>query len=84
MKYAPVDLLICHVLADVQVPPLWLARNSQCWEMIVDRWFAEGWVEMQEACLQQRLMMPGASHHQSNRHLREYVAIWVRESISLF
>ena len=42
IRYAPIDLLICHVLDDVQVPPWWLAEDTQCWEMIVDKWCAKG------------------------------------------
>jgi len=68
----------------MMVIPWWLAGNEQCWDMIIDRWYAEGWVEMHESCRQRRLMMPGAPHHQGNRHLRQYAARWVREFIFSF
>ena len=77
-------LIFLYVMYDLQVIPWWLAGNEQCWDMIIDRWYAEGWVEMHESCRQRRLMMPGAPHHQGNSHLRQYAARWVREFISSF
>jgi len=58
----------------LRVPPWWIANDYPCWEMIVDRWCSQKWLEMHEAARQQRLMMPGASHHQDNRNLKAYVA----------
>ena len=34
---------------DVQVPPWWIANDYSCWEMIVDRWCSQEWLEMHEA-----------------------------------
>ena len=83
MKYATVDLLIWHVLDDVQVPPWWIAGNYLCWEMIVDQWCSQAWIEAHEATRERRLRMPGAPHHQGNRHLGEFSSRWVREFIIL-
>ena len=69
---------------DVHVPPWWIANDYPCWEMIVDRWCSQEWVEMHEAARQRRLLMPGASHHQGNRNLKAYAARYVCELISLF
>ena len=69
---------------DVQVPPWWIANDYPCWEMIVDRWCSQEWVEMHEAARQRRLLMPGASHFQGNRNLKVYAARYVCELISLF
>ena len=43
---------------DVQVPPWWIANDYPCWEMIVDRWCSQEWLEMHEAARQRRLLMP--------------------------
>ena len=36
---------------DVQVPPWWIANDYPCWEMIVDRWCSQEWLEMHEAAV---------------------------------
>ncbi|RLN30578.1 uncharacterized protein C2845_PM05G20530 [Panicum miliaceum] len=65
-----------HVLDDVQVPPWWLVGDTQCLEMMVDKWCVEDWEEIHNSCRQRRLMMPGAPHHQGNLHLSQYAARW--------
>ena len=63
---------------DVQVPPWWIAIDYPCWEMIVDRWCSQEWLEMHEAARQRRL------HHQGNRNLKAYASRCVCEFIYLF
>ncbi|TVU01194.1 hypothetical protein EJB05_53353 [Eragrostis curvula] len=58
----------------LQAIPWWMATHRECWEVLVDRWCAEDWVERHEACRQRRLMMQGASHHQGSLSLSEYAA----------
>jgi len=81
MNYAKFDLLILVVF---QVPPWFLANNNHCWEMVVKKWFTEGWVEKHEAGREHRLRMPGVPHHQGNRNLKGYAKKWVRVLVSLF
>jgi len=50
---------------------------------MVDKWCDLDWEEMHNACREQRLMMPGAPHHQGRLSLDEDAARWVREFISL-
>ncbi|TVU25275.1 hypothetical protein EJB05_27767 [Eragrostis curvula] len=45
--------------------PWWMASHRPCWTVLVDKWCAEGWEAMHEACRQRRLLMQGPSHHQA-------------------
>ncbi|TVU46045.1 hypothetical protein EJB05_05562 [Eragrostis curvula] len=39
--------------------PWWMAAHRECWKVLVDKWCAEDWAAMHEACRQRRLMMQG-------------------------
>jgi hypothetical protein len=53
--------------------------------MMVDRWCAAEWEEAHNAAREQRLMMPGAPHHQENLSLQQYATpIYLFLSMFLF
>ncbi|TVU20954.1 hypothetical protein EJB05_30560, partial [Eragrostis curvula] len=52
----------------------WMAAHGECWKVLVDKWCAEGWAAMHEACRQCRLLMQGPSNHQGSLSLNEYAA----------
>jgi hypothetical protein len=46
--------------------------------MEVDKWFTEEYQQAHDAARERCLMMEGPSHHQGQRSLPEYKALWVR------
>lgn len=69
----------CHPLCFhyVLVPPNWCAGKGACWEMMVDMWLSEEWIQRHNLCRERRLLMQGAPHHQGSRGLPEYRDVWV-------
>ena len=61
--------------------PWWCESFADCWEMIVDRWFTEGYIQEHEAHRERALQATGPTHHQGSRSLDAYKQAWVREFI---
>ncbi|CAN6294947.1 unnamed protein product, partial [Urochloa humidicola] len=60
----------------LSVPPWFLANNTQCWAMVVDKWFSEGWVAKHKDGQQRRALMPGVPHHQGSRNIKQFSKKW--------
>lgn len=39
MGLSTFNLMICHIIDDVEVPPRWSAQHLRCSEHMVDRWW---------------------------------------------
>jgi hypothetical protein len=84
ITYVMFDLLMYQLLRDVQVTPWWSRTKADAWAMKVDKWFTEEYQQAHDAARERRLMMEGPSHHQGQRSLPEYKALWVRGFFNLF
>ena len=59
--------------------PWWCESYWDCWVMIVDRWFTEGYIQDHEAGRERRMAATGPTHHQGSRNLGAYKQAWVRD-----
>jgi hypothetical protein len=61
--------------------PWWCESYRDYWEMTVDRWFTEVYIQEHEAHQEHALQVTGPTHHQGSRSLTAYKQEWVREFI---
>jgi len=71
IKKGPARELFLRPDKYARVIPNWCAGKAECWAMMVDKWMSEKWARQHVLCLEHRLMMPGAAHHQGSRSLPE-------------
>jgi hypothetical protein len=48
-----------------------------CWEVIVDRWCSDAWLDIHNNAKDRRAQMVGVPHHQGSRNLAGYGQKWV-------
>ena len=65
----------------MQMIPWWCESYRDCWEMIVDKWFTEDYMQEHEACRERALQATGPTHHQGSRSLAAYKQAWVHKFI---
>jgi hypothetical protein len=79
ITYVMFDLLMYQLLHDVQVTPWWSRTKADAFQK-----FAEEYQQAHDAARERRLMMEGPSHHQGQRSLPKYKALWVSGFFNLF
>jgi hypothetical protein len=57
--------------------PWWCESFADCWKMIVDRWFTEGYIQEHEAHRERALQAIGPTHHQGSRSLGAYMFLLI-------